>query len=113
MTWKNAYAYAGSLDAIDRLVALVERQPEPDEAGLDVLRRLVERLGVELLVTPKKDSPVTVAEIEAVADVLLDLCRRGLDDDEIAESVQTICMVTRDEIEEAIYEYEECPWSDR
>ncbi len=113
MTWKHAYDYAGSGDAIDRLVALAERQPDVEDAGLDVLRRVAEALHVEVVVLPRKDSPTTLAEVEAVAEVLVDLCRRGLTDDDVAEEVQTICMIARDELNDLIYEYEECPWSDR
>lgn len=109
MTWRNAYDYTASGHAIDRLVGLVERQPDVGDAALDILQRLSEVLHVDVIVTPKKDSPVTVAEIEAVAEVLVDLCRRGIDDDEIAESVQTICMVTRDDLDELNYAHEEWP----
>lgn len=113
MTWRNGHDYAGSGDAIDKLVALVERQGDRTDAGLDVLRRLAEALGVEVIVTPKKGSSVTVTEIEAVAEVLMDLCRRGLDDDDIAEEVQTICMIARDDLDDLNYEYEEWPKPDR
>ncbi len=109
MTWKNAHDYMGSRDTIDKLVALIERQPDPGEAGLDVLMRLTAKLGVEVIVTPRKDSPVTVAEIEAVAEVLVDLCGRGLTDDDIAEEVQTLCMIARDNLDELNYSHEEWP----
>ncbi len=110
MTWRNGYDYAVGRDAVDVLVDLAGRQPEPVEAALDVLKSLAEKLGVEVLVVPRSDAAITVAEIEAVAEVLVALGRRGLNDDEVAEDVQTALMIARDEIEEAIYEYEECPW---
>jgi hypothetical protein len=109
MTWRNAHDFAGSLDAINKLVALVDRQHDPGDAAVDVLQRLVEKVGVEVIVIPKKDSPVTVAEIEAVAEALVELCRRGLDDDDIAEDVQTALMVTRDDLDELNYAHEEWP----
>ena len=109
MTWENAYAYAGSLDAIDVLVDLVGRQPEPVEAALDVLRGLTGKLGVEVLVVPRSDAAITVAQIEAVAELLLDLCGRGLQNDDIAEEVQTVCMIARDNLDDLNYAHEEWP----
>ena len=107
MTWKNGHEYCGSRDIIDRLVGLVDRQPEPDEAGLDVLRRLAEKLGVEVVVIPPKDSPVTVTEIEAVAEVLVDLLERGLVDDDLCDSVEVVRADTRDRLDDLGDSYQE------
>ena len=109
MTWRNGYDYAVGRDAVDLLVDLVGRQPEPVEAALDVLRGLTEKLGVEVLVVPRSDAAITVAEIEVVAELLIDLCRRGLADDDIAEEIQTVCMIARDNLDDLNYAHEEWP----
>jgi len=92
MTWRAAGDYGRSRDAVDVLAGLVRRQHDPAEAALDVLQRLAEALHVEVVIVPKKGGAVSVAEIEAVAEALLDVLGRGLadTDESVAEQVEGV-----------------------